>query len=544
MNEEKDLKNIASDESEKTKNKEKTSTDFSKKPAKSDYFSENESGETSSNFHFDEENFTDSKKQIKDLGESIEEDVIEEKETKSKEDIKKKNNNYKYLIYFGIIIIITIAVLWYNLTRETTGLDGSTMLVYETIPDVASKTNIWYFLLLVLSIVFGFFISALIIWVFAKLYTKHYKMHQAVANALIGSFYSSITPSSSGGQFAQVYVFKKQGMPVSNSASIFVMSFIIYQTCLIVFGIISLLTSFVSIISLNVVPITIGDINFNIPIWIFIALGFGLNLLVIAALFFMSLSTKFQNFVCNGIIGLLAKIKLIKNPDEKRKAIRIQVENYRIEFRRLQSNLTFTLLIFLIYCISIINSNLQPFICGLALNAFDSTSLDTVGEVFTKMYESIVYSNFHQMATGLLPLPGSAGASEIVFGTLFGPGSNYFSNDFYTNGGGINVLLLLWRFMTFYIPLIVNGIVAATYKSRGMPVKERIVPVGDRKTMLTIQLATYQERKETSDIAYETRVMERKELIERMKLFKTKKNSTDKKKNSKNEEKNKDFEEK
>lgn len=455
------------------------------------------------------------------LGESIQEDVREEKKEIS-EKKNPKNSLYKYLIYLGIILIITACVLWYNLTRETIGLNGETVLVYETIGDVAANTNIWYFLLLILSVVFGFFISALIIWCFARLYTKHYKMHQAVANSLIGAFYSAITPGSSGGQFAQVYVFKKQGMPVSNSASIFVMSFIVYQVCLIAFGLISLITSFSAIANINVVPITIGDVNINIPIWIFILFGFVLNLIVIVALFFMSLSRRFQNFICSGVIGILAKLKIIKNPDETRKSIRIQVENYRIEFRRLQSNLAFTGLIFLIYCISLINTNIQPFLCGLALNAFDAETMSNAGLMFQKFYESVAYSNFHQMATGLLPLPGSAGVSEIVFGSLFGPTSHYFSDSFYTTGGGINILLLLWRFMTFYIPFIINGVVAATYKTRGMPVSERIVPVGNKKTMLTIQLETYNERKETSDIAYSTRVMERKELLQKMKLIKPK----------------------
>ena len=259
-----------------------------------------------------------------DLGESIQEDVVEEKE-KVKQN-KEKSNKYKYLIYLSIILLITVVVLWYNLVQPTKGPDGSDMLVYETIPDVVSKTNVWYFLLLIGSVIFGFFIAALIIWTFAKLYTKHYKMHQAFANALIGSFYSAITPGASGGQFAQVYVFKKQGMPVSNAASIFVMSFIVYQCCLIIFGIISLFTSFGDILKINVVPISIGTVSFDLPIWIFIAFGFLLNLIVIVALFFMSLSRKFQNFICNGLIGICAKLKIIKNPDEKRKSIRIQVD--------------------------------------------------------------------------------------------------------------------------------------------------------------------------------------------------------------------------
>ena len=108
-----------------------------------------------------------------DLGESIQEDVVEEKE-KVKQN-KEKSNKYKYLIYLSIILLITVVVLWYNLIQPTKGPDGSDMLVYETIPDVVSKTNVWYFLLLIGSVIFGFFIAALIIWTFAKLYTKHYK---------------------------------------------------------------------------------------------------------------------------------------------------------------------------------------------------------------------------------------------------------------------------------------------------------------------------------------------------------------------------------
>lgn len=510
------------------KNKKKTDIS-SKKSSKVDYLVENS---------LDADN-VDHVNDNDKLNEIIEEDVIEEKQNKEKSK-KDKNSKYKYLIYIFVILAITAFVLWYNLTRTTTGVDGDVEYVYQTIPEVAKQTNIWFFILFIFSVICGVLLASFIIWLFARLYTRHYKFHQAIANSMIGSFYSAITPGASGGQFAQVYVFKKQGMPVVNSASIFVMSFIVYQTCLIIFGLISLFSCFSTIMNINVIPITIADVSINIPIWIFIALGFVLNLVVIVALFFMSLSRKFQNFVCNGIIGLLAKLKIIKNPEEKRKSIRIQVENYAIEFRRLKSNLSFTFIIFIVYCVSLINTNLQPFFCGLALNGFSADTMSSAGEIFKKMFECVAYSNFHQMATGLLPLPGSAGVSEIVFGALFGNDSGYFSQEFYSKGG-INIVLLLWRFMTFYIPFIINGVVAATYKSRGMPVKERIVPVGDRKTMLTIQLETYSERKVSSDIAYETRVMERKEFLKKMKIVKKNKKdtneSTDTKNNSEDDKK-------
>ena len=134
--------------------------------------------------------------------------------------------------------------------------------------------------------------------------------------------------------------------------------------------------------------------------------------------------------------------------------------------------------------------------------------------------------------TGLIPIPGSAGVSELVFSSLFGPnprGSFFTAPDFYSTGG-LNILLLVWRFGTFYIPFIVNGIVSATYRTRGVPVTDRIIPPGNRKTMLTIQLNTYDERKKTSDYAFETKSLERKELIEKLSLKKTTKSKKSKSK--------------
>lgn len=461
------------------------------------------------------------------LGEGINEDILEDQTKKKSKDEqeetpKKKNENYKYVIYLLLILTITGLVLWYNLTSKTTDASGNPIYVYQTIGGVFANMNWGYFSLFIGFIVISYLISSFIIFMFARLYTKHYKYHQAVANNCVGAFYSAITPGASGGQFAQVYTFKKQGIPVSNSASIFVMYFIISQSVLIIFGLISLITRFNLVIEVDSIPITLGEFSFNLPIWIFILFGFVLNLLVIFLLLFASYSKRFLHFVSVTLINWLYKIHLIKNPTEKTKNIKIQVENYRIELRRLQSNLPFTFLLVLLCAINLIISQLAPFFSGLALNAFDSSAF----ELFPKMYDCIVSLNFHQMITGLIPLPGSAGVSEIVFSILFGPSSNFFANEFYSKGG-LNIVLLVWRFGTFYIPFIINGIVAATYKSRGLPYKERIIPVGNRKTMLTIQLETYVERKVSSDTIYETKALERKELLNKMRIggHKDKKNN-------------------
>src|SRR5574344_260256 len=432
-----------------------------------------------------------------------EKDIYTLKEDDKKEEPKetpkeKKNKSWKYFFYLAFILIVTGVVLAVSLTQGNTA---------EQIYVLFQEMNWKYFTLLCIAIVFNFGLCSFILWLYVKLYSKHYRYHQAMANQAIGTFYNGVTPGSSGGQVAQIYTFKKQGVTLSNAASVMVMSYIVYQSCLIIMGIISVATHAKDFLSFQTIDITINGAVIPIPITIFIVLGFTLNLMVIVLLMFMSTSNRFQSFICGKGINFLAKIHIVKHPDETRLNVQTQVENFRVEFRRLQSNIPFTILVSILTFVSLIITDAYPFFCGLALNGFES--FKTVGETVDKIFLSVVYTNFHQMITGLIPLPGSSGISEYIFVKLFG---SYFNAANFATEGGINAVMLLWRFMTFHIPFLICGIVSATYKTRGIPKEDRIMPT-DKKTYYTIQMETYDERKATSDMKYKTSMIGRKEEI-------------------------------
>jgi len=417
----------------------------------------------------------------------------------------KKKSLIKYILYLLIILVTTILVLWFSLYEN-----------FDETIELFTQMNWTYFAVFVGMILLYYLVSSIILFAFVKLYYKHYKFHQAVANSMIGNFYNGATPGASGGQVAQIYTFSKQGVSISSAASVMVMSYIVYQICLIIMGIISVCTHIQDVLSIQTIDLTINGVNVPIPIVIFVVFGFLLNLLVIVILFFMSYSTKFHTFICVSLINFLAKIHLCKHPDETREKVRVQVENFRVEFRRLQSNIPFFILVFFLTFLTLIISETYPFLCGLALNGFDKFT--SFNDVFNKIVLSIVYTNFHQMITGLIPIPGSSGVSEFVYIRLF---SIYYDTPGFSAKGGINAAMLLWRFMSFHIPFLISGIVAGTYKSRGIPRGDRFIE-SDKKTFYTIQLQTYEERRATSDLAYETHTFERKDLLDK----------TDKKENS------------
>lgn len=439
-------------------------------------------------------------KKIEDKNKKVEEKE-KKKEKIDENEQKKKSNKKKYFIYFIVVLLITIGVVWYNLVQKVdVEVEGQKFdKVYQLLPYFYKTMNIPYLCLFVGMVIFVFFLNAFMMFLYARLYQKHYKYHQALAAQAIDNFYSSITPGAYGGEIAKVVIFNKQGVKTSNAASVMVMNFIVYQMGLILIGLLSVIFRFNEIISIPAFPISFkinGHSLPDIPFWVFILIGFFLNVLTIALLFLMSSSKTIHNFVINKVITFLGKIKLVKDVEKKKESVRLQVENYRIELKRLQTNIPFFALLFFLNIIIILSYNLYPLLSGLVLNGFQG--MESVNWV-DKIIDCIAFSNFHQMVTGLVPIPGTAGISEYVFDRLFGASSSYFSPDFYSKGGA-NLVLLLWRFVTFYLQFAICGIVASTYKTRGVIGAEDIPLPKSRRETVTMSFETIDERRDELEL--------------------------------------------
>ncbi len=445
---------------------------------------------------------------------------------------KKKHPKLKFLLYFLIIIVATGLALFLSLKDDFNGVVSS-----------LTKTDYRYLLLIAGIVVASYLIDAFIIFIFSRLYTRNYKYHQGVATSLIGAFYSAITPGSSGGQVMQAYTMKKQGVETSTAASILIMSFIVYQMALISLGIVSLFFSAGELIgAIGTFNIPFNGDYIRIPAIPLTIAGFALNLLVILGLFMMSYSHKFHNFIMNHGINLFAKLHLIKNPDEKRESLRIQVENFKIELRRLFSNIPIFILVFVCFLLILILRFSLPFFAGLALDGYGyrmnvdgSLVLEAVidssgatvgykpimslgGPNIESFWQAVFLSSYHQMTTGLIPLPGSAGVSEYFFNLMFG--------SYYNSPQVVSAAQIIWRFLTYHVVILVSGIVSATYRSS--PKNE--IHHMSRKTFVTMQFETYQVRKASADTMFETASLSRKEIQMRLKTFG--KNNKDKQKAS------------
>ncbi len=433
---------------------------------------------------------------------------------------KKKKDVIKYVLYLIFVIAVTAGSIVIALYQNFN----------EVIHQLASCD--WRWLLVVFGIML---IVALIrsfaLFCFARLYTRDYRFYQSLAVDQIGVFYNSVTPTSSGGQVMQAYTYKKQGIAISSAVSIMAMYSIIYQVVLIAYGVLSFIIKYDAINSIGSIKFQIADWAFYLPIWPLTIIGFLLNLSVISIVLLMGYWKQFHNFVMGPVISFFAKIRIIKNPDKKRESLRVQVENFKIEMRRLFSNIPFTVLITLSFFILLTIKYSIPYFVGLALGNLSTSA---------NFFDAVFLSNYHQMVTGLIPTPGSAGVSEYFFARLFVASGPTAENSFYFNegtaesifqifnSGGVTMqqaiakansvasnsmssaALLIWRSLTFIIPVFVSGLVTAFY--RASP-KDELDTVPNRETFVTLQSQTMVERTENMVTMLETSKLKREEIL-------------------------------
>ncbi len=455
----------------------------------------------------------------------IKESELEKESNKSEstEPKKEKSGAWKFLVYFALIVVLTGVALFLSLYKDFNGV--ITALTHAN----------WRYLLIIFGIVMlSYILDGLILFIFVRLYTRKYHYPHGLAVSVIGAFYCAITPGASGGQAMQIYTMKKQGVAVSNAASIMIMSFILYQTALILIGLVGVAFKWNLVMSIGAFEIHVWNFDLRIPAIPLTLFGFALNVAVIAMLFTMSLSHKFHNFIMNVGIGFLAKIRIIRNPDEKREQLRIQVENFRIELKRLFSNIPVTILVFILYLAVLLCRFCIPFFAGLALDGYGyllnidgSLVINHTGSIAPIMstgqpnvasfFNAVFLSSYHQMVSGLIPIPGAAGISEYFFSIIF---KNFFKSVQIASAAQI-----IWRFMTFHIVLLISGLVAALYR---VTPKES-VKIANRKTFVDYQAETYAERKTQLDTIYETQALSRQEMKERIRQWNEEREATRKK---------------
>ncbi len=329
----------------------------------------------------------------------------------------------KYVLNILLIAVLTIGALYF-------ALKGNYQIVFQSILNM----NIFSLVVVLLWGVLFTIVWGLVYYVFGKKYVPDYKIHQGIVVAFVGSFFAGITPSSTGGQFGQAYIMKKQGIKVSDSVSLLWADFIIYQTTMMIYVTLLFLVKFRYYAS--------QSSWFNI-----ILLGYVINLIVIVALYTVALFPNVYVRLSNWLAKFLSRFKFIKNPDKMIQSWTLQMTQFTTEVRTLSQDKKRIILCVGINFIRLSLLYSLPFVIGYALHI----SLE-----MSQLLDVMALSSFVLIANSFIPIPGASGGTEVIFSLLFRS----------LMGNLTGAVMVLWRFSSYHIVLVVGAILFAVVNRR------------------------------------------------------------------------------
>ena len=380
-------------------------------------------------------------------------------------------NAKKYIVYISILVVVTVLAVYFVMKQDP-----------KAVINVILSCDVGWLLASIGVVMIYFILEGIILTILARMYRRKFPFYKGLLNMFIGTFFSNITPSSSGGQFAQAYTFSKQGVKVTNAASILFMHFILYQIVMVLFSLVIFIFKYNQLESMtshiNVLGLDFSVISISL-------IGFVINTFVIVALFLLAFSEKLHQFIVTKGISFLHKIKIIKNKEEQVIKLNTKVETFRLEFKRLTQNWPVLLITSILLLLRIIVISSVPYFLAKSMGLEFSSTNEIVNIIDTTSMTWLISS-----ITQMVPIPGGSGGAELVFQNMFG--GTFFTN---ATNADISALVLLWRSVTFYLGLIIGFIVFVTY--RESPKKESFLH-GDNRTLLELEVINLDnERKKT-----------------------------------------------
>ena len=358
-----------------------------------------------------------------------------------KEEIRKQI--IRYIVYIIFILGLTALAFYLSIGNKITN-----------ILEILKGANIWY-IVAILAIVVGCIVfRSISIFSLTRIFDKDYRFHRAIAIDQVGSLYRMVTPAGVGGHVMETYTYYKQGIKIANALSVIAMYSIVYQIVLILYGVITIIVKHDLIWQIGYLPITFNNDSIHVPLWVFVSIGFTFNVLSIGFILLISYWNGFFKFIRGPIVSLGNKIKLVKDKEKAQNTLDVAVVNFRNNLKTLFKNLPVLLICMVSFFGYITISYSVPYICGLSLGNVSP---------YANYWDSVLLSNFHQMVTCVIPIPGGSVVSELFFLKLFYP---HNGPAFYMNEDIARASLLLWRSLMFIFPLFIACIYTLVYHPR------------------------------------------------------------------------------
>ncbi len=270
--------------------------------------------------------------------------------------------------------------------------------------------------------------DAFSIYYFLKKQEHPISFGSSIYIAIIGIYYCNITPTSSGGQPIQIFRMKQRGVPIGIAGSSLTVKFFCFQSMLLVIG--------------TILWIVHADFVFQHAeglTWI-IFLGYFFNFLSIGMVLIMAISQRAMRFIIALCIRIGTKLRICKDPEKSAAKWEAHCASFLQSVQLIRKRprdliVQFVIAVAQLFCLMAV---ILAIYHAFGLSGVSTMELLTLGVL---LYISASYT----------PLPGASGAQEGGFAVFFRgifPDASLF------------VALMIWRFSTYYLSILVGVIVS------------------------------------------------------------------------------------
>lgn len=316
-----------------------------------------------------------------------------------------------------ILFVVTAAILIYVLKDNFT----------QTINIISSANLLWILIATTLYVI-AFSVETMVLRKLIKQYKKDYSLLSTFKLTIMTKFFNGITPFSAGGRPLQLIEFKKRDIKISDGTNIVVQQFIVFEISFIILAGISFILDYI--------------FNFfsYVPILDKLTkIGFLINIAILGIAFLLSLSKKLNKKIVKAIVLLLSGLKIVKNKEEQLEKWEATCNEYYDGFNSFRNNRQTVWKCILLELIALMIEYMIPLCIFKSLGP----------TINLNIISCLVASVFVYMSGCYIPIPGGTGGMEYGF-------MNYFAN--FTGVFLISPALILWRFITYYLPTLIGGI--------------------------------------------------------------------------------------
>ena len=249
-------------------------------------------------------------------------------------------------------------------------------------------------------------------------------LKEAIKHNLIAQFFNGITPFSTGGQPMEIYMIKEHNISIAKATNQTIQSFIFYQIALVICGILAVTYNFIFHLFPKVKLLQ------NL-----VLLGFLINVGVAVVLILISNSRKMTNNLCTLAKKVSHRLKLKVTDEDLEEKFDDFYEGFQ-EMKKRKGLLTSGILL-----------NIASLLCLYVTPFFILYSMSN--NYSLTIPQTLASSAYVYIVGSFVPIPGASGGIEYSFTQFFG---NFIGLDM------ISAVLIIWRFITYYLGIILGAI--------------------------------------------------------------------------------------